>query len=223
MTRVARICGLAGVVLMVMVGSARAAPLALDGGWLNSNFVFGGATFQDEGYDVNAIDVYGVPIDLCCGDVFFNAGGGSLVSITTPPGETNYRYEGGTFTVQFDGAVSPFFTAPILSLDIQLFGPIEPGANILVTYALGAGLFDAAFAALHGVPEQTGPGWMFESLRLWDGNAQSPELRADDGGGNLMIDASVPEPSLSVLAGLGLLALRLRSGARRSSRVGARQ
>jgi hypothetical protein len=97
-----------------------------------SNFVFGGATFQDEGYDVNAIDVY-------------------------------------------------------------------------------------------GVPEQTGPGWMFESLRLWDGNAQSPELRADDGGGNLMIDAPVPEPSLSVLAGLGVLALRLRSGARRSSRVGAGQ
>ena len=207
MARAARVCGVVGVVLMVVAGSAGAAPLAIDAGWLNSRFVFGGATFSDEGYDVNAVDLYESRIvDACCPDVFFTAGGGSLVSITSLPGETGYRYEGGTFTLRFEGGITPFFAAPIVSLDIRLFGPIEPGANILVDYQLGAGLFDAAFAALHGVPKETGPGSMFESLILWDGNAQSPELRADDGGGNLMVAAPVPEPSLSVLTALGVLA-----------------
>ena len=160
MTRSVRITAfLLLAALALLPASAAAAPLAIDAGWLNSNFVFGGPSFSDEGYDVNLVELYDVTIaeegDPL--DVFFGAGGGSLESVTALPGQTDYRYEGGTFFLQFEGDVMPFFTAPIESLDISVFGDIEPGAGITVTYALGPGLFDAALAALHGVPQPDRP------------------------------------------------------------------
>ena len=55
---------------------------------------------------------------------------------------------------------------------------------------------------------------MLESLTLLEGGPQSAEITADDGGGDLFVEAPVPEPSLSVLAGLGVLAA-LRSRRRK--------
>ena len=196
--------------LAFVPAAAHAAPVALSAGWLNSSLTFGGATYQDDGYDITALFVYDEEIiDSCCTEhVFFSAGGGSLVSVTTVGDETSWRYEGGTFSVRDENSVDPFFTAPVDSLDIKLFGTIEPDADILVTYQLGAGLFEAAFAALHGIPTKTGPGQMLERLLLLEGDAQSEELMAHDGGGNLEVEAptDVPEPALSVLVGFGVAA-----------------
>ena len=218
MARVFRQLALAFALLTLLPAAGRAAPLALEGGWLNSSLTFGGPTFEDRGYDINGLLLYGIDIAPCdcIEDVFFTAGGGSLVSKTSAAGQTVWRYEGGTFSLRFENSVDPFFTAPIASVEISVSEPVEPDAFLIVWYELGPGLFDAAFAALHGVPVQTGSGLMDESMILWEGDAQSTELLADEGGGNLSVNApDVPEPALSVLVGLGLAAV-VRARSRKS-------
>jgi hypothetical protein len=187
--------------------SGSAAVLALGAGWLNSSLTFGGGTFQDDGYDITALFIYGDEIIAgCCEEhVLFSAGGGALASKTTSAGHTVWTYTAGTFLVRVEGE-DPFYTAPVDTVEIDLFGTIEPGAGISVIYQLGHGSFDPTFAALHGVPVPTGPGLMFQSLSLLEGDGQSAELVAHDGGGNLDVEATVPEPSLVALLGFGVLA-----------------
>jgi hypothetical protein len=200
------------VLLVTLPGVGRAAPFALEAGWLNSTLTFGGATFQDDGYDVGAVsvsDLEVVPPGCCTGNVFFNASGGALVSETSSGADTEWRYEGGTFAVRF-GSDPAFFTAPIVSLVISTGDPVGPDASLTVRYELADGLFDAPFAALYGIPTHTGSGRVFESLRVFERDAETGVLRADDGGAVLEVDAAeVPEPALNLLLGLGLTATAL--------------
>jgi hypothetical protein len=211
--------------------SATAAPLALGIGFLNSTLTFGGPSFTDHGYDFSPANLYGLDLTEDWGvtlghETAFDASGGTLVQ-ETPVFDaggtlirTDYRYEGGTFRVTFalkhdvTGEVrNGSFIAPISSLLISADEPLAPGTSeVSAYYELGKGRFDAAFAHAFGIPRRTGPGYIDESiLILLSGDHTSPELVADNGGGNIEIQppAAVPETPQSVLAGLGVLAVLL--------------
>jgi hypothetical protein len=198
---------LAIALLTFLPTSGHAAAFAIGAGWLNSSLTFGSATYQDDGYDIASLFIHDQEvISGCCGEhVLFSAGGGAFASKTTSPGHTVWTYTGGIFSVRVEGD-APFYTAPVDFVEIDVSGTIEPGADISVVYQLGDGSFHPAFAALYGIPVPTGPGRMFESLILLKGDERSAELVADDGGGNLEVEAAVPEPALSLLMGLGVLA-----------------
>ena len=221
--------------------SATAAPLALGIGFLNSTLTFGGPTFTDHGYDFSPVLLYGLDLGEDWGaalghETAFDASGGTLVQETPVVDaggtliRTDYRYEGGTLRVTFalkhdvTGEVrNGSFIAPISSLLISADEPLEPGeSQVSALYELAGGAFDLAFASAFGIPRRTGPGFVDEQiLILLSGDHTSPELVADDGGGNVDIQApaAVPETPQSVLAGLGVLAVLLVKFSRTSRTV----
>jgi hypothetical protein len=217
-THAIRRLALALAIIVALPSVGRADPFALEAGWLNSSLTFGGATFQDDGYDITAFSLYDQEIiaGCCASNLFFSASGGTLVSKTNNGGQTEWRYEGGGFVLKF-GDDEPFFAAPIISLFISTTDALEPGADVFVTYQLAEGLFDAAFAALHGIPAHTGTGQMSEWLIVFDGDAETDVIRADDGGGNLFVNApEVPEPALNLMLGVALTLVALRARRRRT-------
>jgi hypothetical protein len=210
--------------LLTAAPASRAA--SFDASFLNSNLTFAGATFDHYGYDLDLLFIDGVDYESEFEDTEFTASGGVLVQ-TTPVLDgsgnlirTQYRYEGGTFSIDFrrpgfDHA--GLFTAPIVSLLVSAGEPLNPypdggESGVRPQYVLGPGAFDDAIANVLGIQKAAGAGRGDGSLLLLFGDHQSPELVADDGFMEFSADpAAIPEPSLSVLAGLGLLAaVRLR-------------
>jgi hypothetical protein len=210
--------GLVFVMLMTAATPSRAAVFdAFSAAFFNSNLTFGGATYDHYGYDLYSLRLNGVDYtsEFDGTGVEFAASGGVLVQ-TTPVLDANgnlvrtqYHYEGGTFAL--DGIA----TAPVVSLLVSAAEPLNPGegdsdgSGVLVTYVLGPGTLDDAIANMLGIPTATGTGAGDGSLVLLFGDHQSPQLVADDGGFQFWAGpaAAVPEPSLSMLIGLGLAAV----------------
>jgi hypothetical protein len=217
------------VIVMVLAVAPPSRAASFDASFLNSNLTFAGATFDHSGHDLYILNIDGIDYLADFLDTEFTASGGALVQ-TTPVFDgsgtlirTEYRYEGGTLSIDFrrPGFVhAGLYTAPIVSLLVSAAEPLDPyfdggESGVLPQYVLGPGAFDDAIASVLGIQKAAGAGSGAGSLLLLFGDHQSPELVADDG----LIDfsanpAAIPEPSLSVLAGLGLLAA-LRSRGRR--------
>jgi hypothetical protein len=203
--------------LAFVPATAPAAPVGLTADFLNSTLTFGGPSFTHEGLDPYNLHVYDVDLlDFGSGTwhesaTFFSAGGGTLVSHTS----AGFEYQGGNFAINFqlqDSASNWLFgtfTAPIISLNIAAAEPLDIDTRVHLTYVLGAGTFDSAFAAALGVPNKTGESsiYNFADLYIKDWFSTPPEHDADDGASSFdFLPAPVPEPALSVLVGLGLAA-----------------
>jgi hypothetical protein len=208
--------------LTVCPAAAHAAPVdALFVEFLNSNLTFGGPEVFHRGHDVSSLQIHGADYFADFTDSVFTADGGLLVDTTTifdgggDPIRTDYRYEGGAFTIEFrrpSDLPAGSFTAPIVSLLIRAFEPLDPsefdgfGSSVDASYTLAPGAFDAAFADLLGVPRLTGASALgYASMRLLVGDHASPALEADDGVMTLEVTpATVSEPAINLLVGLGL-------------------
>jgi hypothetical protein len=220
----------AGVVVVMLLTAATASRAAsFDASFLNSNLTFAGATFEHYGYDIESLNIDGIDYQSDFEDTEFTASGGVLVQ-TTPVFDgignlvrTEYRYEGGTFTIDFRRPgfeAAGLFTAPIVSLLVSAGEPLNPypdggESGVRPQYVLGPGAFDDAIANVLGIQKAAGAGSGDGSLLLLFGDHQSPELVADDGLMDFSADpAAIPEPSMSLLVGMGLLAA-VRSRRRR--------
>jgi hypothetical protein len=191
---------------------------------LNSEITFGGATFEHFGYDVIDLIVDGVDVADDSSGTQFTASGGSFVGTSPGVGGKWYEYAGGALSIEFGFTSSgtPYtgtFLAPVVRLRVFTEEPLdaENESNVFVDYELGVGTFDPAFADALGIPHQAIPTSPTSWFLLLEGDSTSSELVAHDGGIGFEF-APVPEPSLSVLAGLGLLAALGRMRTRRASR-----
>jgi hypothetical protein len=215
MSRTFRLLFLTLTLFVVAPRAAKAAPLSMSLLALNSEITFGGATFEHNGYDVFDLALNGIVV--AAGSLTgteFTANGGSLAATTPGVDGTWYEYTGGVLDIDlrftFHGSLyTGTFLAPIVNLKVFAAEPLDPanGSNVVVYYDLGPGEFDDALANAFGMPSHTLSASADGDFILLEGDSSSPELVAHDGG--ISFDfrpAAVPEPSLSGLAGLGLLA-----------------